>query len=291
MARQGRNTEEVIAFVEPAAKRLLERVKDDKQRAAILQGFGRLYASNEMWPSAESWYRKLYAQEPGAFEPLVGVLTQQGRTMEAVQICEEAAKAEDSSRGAAVAVSVLASGKATAKEVQRAEMLITSALERFPKDLRLLFNVATLRVMQGRTDDAAKLFRLVVDINPRHVLALNNLATLLSEQPDQRKEALRLIDRAIEITGSEAALFDTKGTILIFDDQSSKAIEFLKAAVDGPDADPRYRFHLALAYKDVNEIEKARSELEQALQKNLDKQILTPTEQNMLSELRSILTP
>lgn len=291
MVRQGRTTEEVIAFVEPAAKRLLESVKDDKQRAAIFQGFGRLYASNEMLPSAESWYRKLYAQVPGAFEPLVGVLTQQGRTMEAVQICEEAAKAEDSSRGAAVAVSVLASGKATAKEAQQAEMVITSALERFPKDLRLLFNVATLRVMQGRTDDAAKLFRLVVDVNPRHVLALNNLATLLSEQPGQRKEALRLIDRAIEITGSEAALFDTKGTILILDDQSSKAIEFLKAAVDGPDADPRYRFHLALAYKDVNEIEKARSELEQALEKNLDKQILTPTEQNMLSELRSILTP
>lgn len=288
MVKQDKKAE-VAPFVEAAAQRLLEKVKDDKRRAALFQGIGRLYTSNEMYADAESWYRKLYAQQPAMFEPLVGALTLQGRTMEAVQICEEAAKSEESPRGALTAVSVLAGGKAAAKEVEQAEELISSALKRHPKDVQLLVKVATLRVMQGQTDDAAKLFRRVVDVNPSHVIALNNLATLLSEQPDQRKEALRLIDQAIAITGSEAALFDTKGTILLFDDQSDKAIEFLKAAVSGPDSDPRYRFHLALAYKEVNQIENARSELKLADQKNLDKQILTPTEQKKLSELRSIL--
>src|SRR5213075_2562040 len=133
----------------------------------------------------------------------------------------------------------------------------SSALKRYPKDVRLLSDVATLRIMQGQTDDAVNLLRRVVDVNPRHVIALNNLAVLLSERAGQRKEALRLIDQAIEITGSEAALFDTKGTILLFDDQSEKAIEFLKAAVSGADSDPRFRFHLALAYQEIKETEKA----------------------------------
>jgi tetratricopeptide (TPR) repeat protein len=175
--------------------------------------------------------------------------------------------------------------------VQQAQVLISDALTRYPKDLGLLYNTANLRYMQNQTEEAAKLYRRVVEINPRHVLALNNLATLLSEHPDQHKEALRLIDQAIEVTGSEAALFDTKGTILTCAHQSDKAVEFLKAAVDGPDSDPRYRFHLALAYKDLQEIDKARSELQVALQQDLDKQFLTTTEQKKLSELRSVLTP
>jgi Tfp pilus assembly protein PilF len=184
---------------------------------------------------------------------------------------------------------MLISFKPNEADTKRAEDLLAVAGKKYSRDTQLLFSLASLRVVQGRMDDAAKLFRDVVTVNPRHVVALNNLATLLSEKKDQRKEALKYIDKAIEITGTEAALFDTKGTILLFDGQTDKALEFLRAAVDSPEVDPRYRFHLAMAYSDKQDNALARNELEKALQQDLEKQVLTPNEQKRLSELRKAL--
>lgn len=288
MVKHGKS-DEVEAFVEAAAARLLEKAKDDRQRAAVMQGIGSIYASADKLALAERWHRKLYEVVPEAIEPLIDVLVRQGRITESLDLCASAS--QESPRAAYCLAGILMSGKAGPSEVQRAETLLKVALDKYPKDSRLLFSVATIRVVQGRPEEGVQLFRKVVDLNPRHVLALNNLATLLSEVPDQRREALKYIDKAIEITGNEAALFDTKGTILVLDGQSEKAIEFLRAAVEGPEADPRYRFHLALAYKDLKDLEQARNELEKALEQNLEKQILTPTEQKLLTELRSILTP
>jgi tetratricopeptide (TPR) repeat protein len=290
MKREGKQSE-LEAFVEDAISRLLAKAEEEKQRIPVLRGAGGLYASLGMAPQAESWYRKLYEQAPGDFQPLVGLLAKNGRTAEAIKVCQTAAEANKSPRPAVLAASILTTGKAGAPEALEAERIISTALSRFPKDLPLLLNVATLRVVQNRTDDAVSLLRTVVELDPRHVVALNNLATLLSERPGDRKEALKLIDQAIAITGREPALFDTKGTILVFDGQPERAIEFLKAAVEGSTADPRYRFHLALAYKDVNQVGQAKDELEQALQQDLDKQILTQVEQGKLTELKAILRP
>jgi Flp pilus assembly protein TadD len=113
---------------------------------------------------------------------------------------------------------------------------------------------------------------------------------VLSERPDGRKEALKWIEQAIAVSGTEAALFDTKATILIFEGRPKEAVDFLKAAVESSDTDPRYRFHLALAYKDLNNLEQAKSELQLALQRDLAKQILTPTEQELLAKLRAIFS-
>ena len=45
--------------------------------------------------------------------------------------------------------------------------------------------------------------RRVLEIAPHNTLALNNLATLLAERPNQRAEALQLIERAIDSAGRQ----------------------------------------------------------------------------------------
>jgi tetratricopeptide (TPR) repeat protein len=151
--------------------------------------------------------------------------------------------------------------------------------------------LATLRVVQGRSEEAIELYRTVVSDQPRDVVALNNLAALLSESAVTRADALKMIDRAIEIAGGAPELFDTKGTILVFDNKSGEAVDFLKAAIAAGNGDPRHRFHLALAYKDLDSLEQARGELQKALASDLDKQILTPTERKLLDEIRGIVAP
>lgn len=288
MDQQGKSTE-IEAYVEAAAERLLKQVQKNQNRAAVYHGLGDLYLALKQLPQAEKWYRKLYEQQSAQFGPLIHVLTQQGRISEALAICEQN-RTQKGSAAALAAIFVLLSGNAANSESQRAEQLIADALSRDTTDARLRVDLGALRVQQGRTEDAIKLFREVVSLDKQNVAALNNLASLLSERPDGRKEALKWIDQAIAISGTVPALFDTKATILIFEGRPKEAVSFLKAAVDSSDWDPRYRFHLALAYKDLNNLEQAKNELQLALQKDLTKQILTPTEQEQLAKLRSMLS-
>src|SRR5206468_518809 len=106
-----------------------------------------------------------------------------------------------------------------------------------------------------------------------HTAALNNLAVVLAETPDRRDEALTLVQRAIDLRGHEQQFLDTKGTILVNTGKAKDALEILEASARGVAADPRHRFHLALAYSDVGANDKAREEFQTALKRNLEKQI------------------
>jgi tetratricopeptide (TPR) repeat protein len=287
LARTGKK-EEVAAYLDEKTTKL-GAVKDNSQRMAIYQAAGNILSSMGELSTAEKWFRKLEGELPAASQPLIGVLASQGKFSEAVEICRKNLGQPyfpQSILSLAEAISVT---KPSATELEGVEALIAEALKRHPDDVRLAYGIASLRVVQGNTEDAIRLFEKIVELNPRHVYALNNLAMMLSEIPGKRKDALQRIDQAIQIAGTDPALFDTKGTILIFDGQAEKAVEFLKIAVDSPITDPRYRFHLALAYHNLRNNVLAKSELEKALQQNLEKLVLTPLELTMLKQMRSDL--
>lgn len=283
---------EAALFVEDAGRRLMAAAANDQERSLVVPAIGAIYDSLENLEQAEIWYRKLYQESPKTFEPLVKILVKRGKVTEAIGICSEATRADSSPRPALVVTMVVANAQMLSEDdKQQADTLIEDALARHGSNATFLTTIATLRIVQGRNAEAVQMYRKVIELKPRNVVALNNLAVLLSEQAGTRSEALQVIDKAIEIAGFESALLDTKGTILYLDDKSEQAIEYLKTAIAGGDSDPRYRFHLALAYNDLKAVGQARSELELALQHKLDKQVLTVAEQKLLSELRSILAP
>ena len=82
-------------------------------------------------------------------------------------------------------------------------------------------------------------------------------------------------------------LLDTKGTILLYDGKAKEALPFLQRAVSSATAsnpDPRYCFHLALAYDRLGENRKARDALTKARQEGLTDQFLTPTDRRLLAD-------
>ena len=119
---------------------------------------------------------------------------------------------------------------------------------------------------------------------------------MLSEEPATRKKALQYVDHAIELTGPQAALLDTKGMCLVHMGRSEEAVELLEKVAASPDGDPRYRFHLAVALYKVGvtqnqprELKKARAALEQSLEDGLEDQILTTLDETLLSTLKQEL--
>jgi Flp pilus assembly protein TadD len=185
----------------------------------------------------------------------------------------------------------LVEAQAAPSDVALAEPVLAAALVKFPKDAELLYAIGTLRAVQHKYEEADRLYREVLKLDPMHVAALNNLAMVLAESPRDRGEALTLIDQAIALLGQQPTLLDTKGAILVFQGRSSEAISLLETAAQEQAVDVRHRFHLAAAYRDVGDVEKARGQLRTALDQQLERQFLTHTDQKLLAELKSTLIP
>jgi len=287
---------EIEPAIEAVAKRLLEKPSESDQQHVSRETqlsfvVGNIYTVAEQHSAAERWYRRLVKLDPQQYAPLAASLGLQNRLGEAVALCVEAGKTDHSARPAMILASVLSSSKtAVDKEVfQLAEPLLTETLKSHPKDANLLTGVGAVRVLQQRTAEAVDLYRRIVSLNPKDVQALNNLATLLAEQPHTRQEALRSIDEAIGMAGRLPPLLDTKGTILVQDGKAGEAVPLLKEATGGSGVDPRFFFHLSLACQGTGKSDEARKALQKARDGKLSQQILTPADRRLLKELEQQL--
>ena len=96
------------------------------------------------------------------------------------------------------------------------------------------------------------IYRRSLGADRNNVEALNNLAFQLTLHEDSPEEALKLIDRALDIAGPNTTLLDTRALILMQLNQGDKALKALREAVSlQPDEPIRY-FHMARAYQMTN---------------------------------------
>ena len=151
--------------------------------------------------------------------------------------------------------------------------------------------MANIRVLQGKSDEAIKLYRQILVQQPRNVEVLNNLATMLAEQPEpeKRKEALNYVEQAIKLAGPQPSLLDTKGMALFYDGKPDLACGVLQQAVETPSPDPRYYFHLAVACSGLGQLDKGRAALQQARAADLEHQLLTKMDLQLLADLEKKL--
>jgi Flp pilus assembly protein TadD len=184
---------------------------------------------------------------------------------------------------------VLSSGKPSKEDLAAADPIIAKALKDHAQDTDLLFSAAVLRTIQGRPREAIALFEAVVRNSPKHLLALNNVATLLAEQPGREKDALRYVEQAIGVAGRKPALLDTQGTIYLMQGDFASAVKYLEEAVNSEAVDPRYAFHLAAAYAKSGRLPDARAAFEKAKQYGLDDYVLTEGDLVLRSMLEKTL--
>ena len=110
---------------------------------------------------------------------------------EAIELCREAAKSDASATPAIAAAMALLAGKPSAEDFALAEPLLSKAAADHKDDANLAVGLGQRPRRQQRLDEATDLFRHVLALKPDDVATLNNLATVLAEQPENRKEALR----------------------------------------------------------------------------------------------------
>jgi tetratricopeptide (TPR) repeat protein len=279
-SEQGKTRIEVFAEEELAG------TDDDSERAKVFLRVGGLFQSAGFDTDAEHWFRRLVEIAPSGYVLVAQSMLRQGKPDEAIDFCIEAGSKMPPAAVATVLAQILSSSSADAALDRKAQPLIAAALDADRGNVDLLMSVAVERVTRDDLKEAARLFKRVIQLQPRHTLALNNLATLYAEQPEHLSEAREYVERAMAVAGRNPALLDTLGTIQLRAGRFDEAVAALEESVAGSASDPRYYFHLAAAYDGADESDKARKALSTAMELGLDKAILTEGDRQLLATLR-----
>ena len=124
-----------------------------------------------------------------------------------------------------------------------------------------LLGLGNLNERLGDYRKAEEMYRTALKGNDREGIAANNLAWLIVLQGQRGSEALELINNAIRAKGAIPEYLDTRGMIYLSAGEGRRAIADLESALRAAPSPPKY-FHLAQAYLQLNENEKARRILE-----------------------------
>ncbi len=175
-------------------------------------------------------------------------------------------------------------GLATPEQLGRLERILLPALEKHGRRIPLLLVVADLRTAQQHFDDVETLYREVLQQEPANVVALNNLAVLLALRGKQLDEANQLIAKAIETTGPEPTLLDSRATVLAARNQTEEALRDLESALDASPRPARY-FHQAEILSRLGNQEAAARALAKAVETGLTAESLHPLERPSYGKL------
>ena len=118
---------------------------------------------------------------------------------------------------------------------------------------------------QGQTALARKRFEDVLALDPRAVIAANNLAWIRAEAGDDLDTALKLAQTATAQAPDVPELMDTLGWVYYKKNLAQLAIPLFERCVEKAPAQAIYHYHLGLAYLQAGNRDKGRSALQRAL--------------------------
>ena len=278
-------TDEAAKQLEDYLARQSSVKQDRNAQAQLYLMAGGLYKMLGKHAESEKWYRQLMEISPSAYVLVVQSLVAQGKPAAAAEVCLNHSKGTPTPEVAIVLANIVAGMSEWAPELPQVQAAIEASIASNPNNIDLLQAAGVMQAARGANDKAIATMRRVLEIAPKNTLALNNLATLLAERPNQRAEALQLIERAIDSAGRQPSLLDTQGTIQLQAGDASQAIACLEEATAGGATDPRYYFHLAAAYHQAGQEAEALRALKAARGFGLEKSVLTDEDHKLLAKL------
>jgi tetratricopeptide (TPR) repeat protein len=145
-------------------------------------------------------------------------------------------------------------------------------IEEQPDNTDLLFVRGVLGEEMGNFDQFEKDLRRVLEINPKHVNALNSLGYALAERTARYQEAYDLLKQANELEPENPFILDSFGWVLYKMGKHSESIEYLRKAYaninvsEFPDAAAETAAHLGEVLWISGNKDEAKAVFEKALQ-------------------------
>ena len=128
-----------------------------------------------------------------------------------------------------------------------------------------IFSLAVKNHQEGKTDIALKLYNQVLEIDPNHSQAHNNLGLIFQNQKNHEK-AKDCYEKAIEINPNYVDAYNNLGILLSQLGENQKLIGYFEKAIE---LNPNYSLahnNLGVIFKNLGEYEKAKSFYEKAIE-------------------------
>ncbi len=237
--------------------------------------------------TAEMFYRQYVDEHPSQSMDLVMFFIRQGQTDDALNILEQTWQNCEPITVAQVCMNIIQGEKKSKEIAQRVEKVLTDARLKFENHPGILLTLGDIRVNEDRYTEAESLYREILEKNPGHSVAMNNLAVLLTLQGKKLDEALSLINKAIERSGHLGSMLDTRACVYIAQGKAEKALKDMDEAVADA-ATPVRLFHQAQALNLANQKYAASSTMQQALKTGLTKDSLQTPELPAYEKLHNL---
>ena len=252
-------TDDAVAAVKRLEQRYLKG-QDGQPNTVGLALVGRLYERLGRPEEAGRMYRAVAQQVPEGLLLLAQWLADQDQVEEAMRVLEECWEKLPAERAALGVIRLARHPNVRPEHRSAMRRRLEAALQKNPKSIQLRVAMALMYDAEGEYKVAAQAYQEILLVDPSNVVALNNLAWLLSECFDRAEDAQELIDRAIAQLGPAPELLDTKAVVLYRlgkIEGEGAALELLEEAYETAPA-PHIGFHLARVYADLGRDAEAR---------------------------------
>ena len=153
------------------------------------------------------------------------------------------------------------------KRADQAVQVLQAGLKANPDSEELHMLLASAYSTQGQIDSAITTYDGALRLNPRNVLAANNLAVLLVDykgDPQNLQKAF-VLSRDFEKEAPHPLFLDTLGWVRFKMGQQEDALRLMKDAVAKSPEVPTLNYHLGMAYYQSGKTAEARAYLSKAL--------------------------
>ncbi len=114
-------------------------------------------------------------------------------------------------------------------------------LQDHPKDITVREKLAEVYSSNKQIGGAIYQYRSILELNPNHIIALNNLSWyLLNDDP---KQALAYAEKAIELSPESSSVLDTLAVVQLKNNSILEARRSIDRAIDLNPTSPEMRFH------------------------------------------------
>jgi tetratricopeptide (TPR) repeat protein len=239
----------------------------DPQALVVVIRAGILAGDLGIADTASQQLLSVYPQYVEAFTYRSEVLLRMGKQAQAIEIAEQGTRSLPQSVAAwSARVGLLLRLGAAENAVQVAEMGVNA----IPESTELRLQWANALQLNGELDAAEGLYQELVGDQNASVIALNNLANMVSASPNRRPEALEYARKAHLLAPDSAAINDTLGWVLHLNGNNKEARKMLDIAYASAADDVEVICHLGIVKAGLDGVEAARNHLEQCAANDSD---------------------
>ena len=241
-----------------AATKLEDILKDAPESDKIRFYLGAVFEETKEFDKAIAQFKKIPSSSQFFGEAMVHsayILKNKGRTAEAIEVVENALKER---KDQAQLYAMYASLMDERGDYLKAQVMLTDAVQKFPENAQLRFYYGTLFDRMGKKDRVITEMKKVLELDPKHVQAMNYLAFTWAESNENLKEAELMARKALEVEPKDGYIMDTLGWILYKQGRFNDAVKVLEVAFKHQSSVSVIAEHLGDAYYKHQMVEKAK---------------------------------